>query len=70
MKSLAVGLIALGARLATPSLAEEMEWTIRIMDGQNDDAATLAARQIGEEIDWAIALASAALPCEPGFQTI
>ena len=70
MKTLAIGLIALSAGLAAPVLAEEMEWTLRIMEGQNDDVATLAARQVGEEIEWELALASAALPCEPHFQTI
>ena len=64
MKILSVGLIALGLALTTPSPAEEIEWSVRIMNGQDDDAATLAARRIGEEIEWELALAYAALPCE------
>lgn len=70
MKTLAIGLIALAATLAAPVLAEEIEWSVRVMNGQNDDAATLAARQIEEDIDWELALAAAALPCESPFQTL
>jgi hypothetical protein len=68
MKMLSIGLITLGLTLTTPSLAEEIEWTLRIMNGQDDNAATLAAQKAGEEIDWALALASAALPCESHYQ--
>jgi hypothetical protein len=64
MKILSLGLIALGLALTAPAPAEEIEWSIRVMNGQNDDAATLAARQVGDEIEWELALASAALPCE------
>jgi hypothetical protein len=70
MKILSIGLVTFGLAMAAPSLAEEIEWTIRIMNGQNDNAATLAARQVGEDIDWQLALASAALPCEPHYQII
>jgi hypothetical protein len=64
MKTLSIGLIALGLALATPTLAEEVEWSIAIMNGMDDDAATVAAHRVGQEIEWELALASAALPCE------
>jgi hypothetical protein len=70
MKNLSIGLFTLGLALANPLQAEEMEWSIRVMNGEYDLSATLAAREVGEAIDWDLALASAALPCEPGFQII
>jgi len=70
MKTLSISLFTLGLALANPLQAEEMEWSIRVMGGEHDQSATLAAREVGESIEWDLALASAALPCEPGFQVI
>ncbi len=67
MKTLSIGFITLGLTMATLAPAEEIEWTLRIMSGQDNNAAMLAARQAVKEIDWALALASAALPCETQF---